>query len=66
MKVLVRFNDELFLVPSTEDKCFDREFLLSEHNKDRWPDEAYTMNEMMQFATTVAYFTDDSELLEQP
>lgn len=66
MKVLVRFNDGLFLVPSTEDTCFDREFLLSELNKDRWPDEAYTMNEMMQLVTIVAYFTDDSELLEQP
>jgi hypothetical protein len=64
MKVLVKFYSEYYLVTKGRNDSETVDNLFHRINENRWPDECipqYVLEEEME---VIAYFTDNSEIIE--
>lgn len=63
LKVLVTYNDETYLIPVKHKGSIDYDYLFSVVNRGRWPDECHDKDWIISRSKVIAYFTDESELI---
>ncbi len=64
MKALVIYNEEKFLVPVKNKDSIDYNNLFALVNHGKWPDECHDKDYIISRSEIVAYFTDESELID--
>ena len=64
MKALVTYNEQKFLVPVINKDAIDYDRLFDLVNRGRWPDECHDKDWIVSRSKIVAFFTDESALIE--
>lgn len=63
MKILVKYNDTLYLVGVKEDREIDYDQIFHTINEGRWPDECHDKEWIVERSKIIACFTDESTLI---